>query len=106
MLRVLGIYGLAEPLDAEGGYAGYRVLATVMEWRLGPKEQQDSANRFFLDLYHNVAELLRSGDRVLHTFRARKHTAQVGAEEREQRRGSSAQRLCWCCFAPRRWNSV
>ena len=57
MLAVLGIYGLVEPLEVEGGFTGYRVPATVMEWRLG--EQQDAANPFFLDLYHNVAEMLR-----------------------------------------------
>jgi superfamily II DNA/RNA helicase/very-short-patch-repair endonuclease len=85
MLHVLTIYGLAEPVDVEGGYVGYRVPATVIEWRLGRKEQQDSANPFFLDLYHNVAEMLRDGDCFLHSMQAREHTAQVDPKEREQR---------------------
>jgi superfamily II DNA/RNA helicase/very-short-patch-repair endonuclease len=85
MLGVLDTYGLVEPLKVDGGYTGYRVPATVIEWRLGPQEQQDAANRFFLDLYHNVAEMLRSDDRFLHTLQAREHTAQVDAEERELR---------------------
>src|SRR4051812_14090326 len=58
MLRVLAIYGLVESVDVEGGYTGYRVPASVIEWRLGRKKQQDAANQFFLDLYHNVAEML------------------------------------------------
>jgi hypothetical protein len=85
MLGVLATYGLAEPLEVEGGYTGYRVPATVIEWRLGSKEAQDDANQFFLDLYHNVAEMLRDGDCFLHTLQAREHTAQVDAEERERR---------------------
>ena len=83
MLSVLGTYGLVEPLDVEGGLIGYRVPATVMEWRLG--EPQDTANPFFLDLYNNVAEMLREEDRFLHLLQAREHTAQVDPEERERR---------------------
>lgn len=85
MLSVLTTYGLAEPLDVEGGYTGYRVPATVIEWRLGPKERQEAANPFFLDLYHNVAEMLSGGDCYLHTLQAREHTAQVDGDERERR---------------------
>lgn len=85
MLGVLVTYGLAEALEVEAGYTGYRVPATVIEWRLGSAEKQDGANPFFLDLYHNVAELLRGGDRFLHALQAREHTAQVDAEERERR---------------------
>ena len=85
MLGVLGTYGLAERLEVDGGHIGYRVPATVIEWRLGSQEQQDAANRFFLDLYHNVAEMLRGDDRFLHALQAREHTAQVDAEERERR---------------------
>ncbi len=85
MLSVLAIYGLAEPLDVEGGYTAYRVPATVIEWRLGDEESQDTANRFFLDLYHNVAEMLRSDDRFLHALQAREHTAQVDQDERQRR---------------------
>jgi len=85
MLGVLTTYGLAEPLDVEGGYTAYRVPSSVIEWRLGEKDSQDAANLFFLDLYDNVAEMLRSDDRFLHTLQAREHTAQVDADERERR---------------------
>jgi superfamily II DNA/RNA helicase len=85
MLDVLTIYGLAEPIDVEGGHKGFRVPASVIEWRIGDGTGGDSTNRFFLDLYHNVSEMLRGDDRFLHTLQAREHTAQVDAEERERR---------------------
>ncbi len=85
MLGVLAVYGLAEPLDVEGGYKGWRVPASVIEWRLGDGREGDSDNSFFLDLYHNVSEMLRSDDRFLHALQAREHTAQVDADEREHR---------------------
>jgi superfamily II DNA/RNA helicase len=85
MLSVLSIYGLAEPIDVEGGHKGFRVPASVIEWRMGDGTGGDSTNHFFLDLYHNVAEMLRGDDRFLHTLQAREHTAQVDGEERERR---------------------
>jgi ATP-dependent helicase YprA (DUF1998 family)/very-short-patch-repair endonuclease len=85
MLAVLGVYGLAEPVDVEGNYTGYRVPGSVIEWCVGDGTDGDNANPFFHDLYHNVAEMLRGDDRFLHTLQAREHTAQVDAEERERR---------------------
>jgi superfamily II DNA/RNA helicase len=85
MLTVLATYGLAEAVEVEGGLTGYRVPATVIEWRLGPPEEQEGANSFFLDLYHNISEMLRHDDRFLHQLQAREHTAQVDASEREHR---------------------
>jgi superfamily II DNA/RNA helicase/very-short-patch-repair endonuclease len=85
MLGVLSTYGLTEPLAVEGGYTGYRVPSTVIEWRLGDGSMGDNDNAFFLDLYNNVAEMLRSDDRLLHVLQAREHTAQVPAEDRERR---------------------
>ncbi len=85
MLGGLATYGLVEPVDVERDYTGYRVPASVIEWRLDDDAQKDAGNKFFLNLYHNVAEMLRSGDRFLHTLQAREHTAQVDAKEREER---------------------
>lgn len=85
MLDVLCIYGIAEAFDVEGGQEGYRVPASVIEWRVGDGTGGDSDNTFFLDLYDNVSEMLRGDDRFLHTLQAREHTAQVDAEERERR---------------------
>lgn len=85
MLGVLATYGLAEPIDVEGGHKGWRVPASVIEWRVGDGIGGDNANTFFLDLYANVAEMLRGDDRFLHTLQAREHTAQVDSDERERR---------------------
>src|SRR4051795_5758533 len=85
MLAVLGVYGLAEEIEVEGGRKGYRVPATVIEWRLAQDEAPDRANTFFLDLYHNVAEMLGQGERLLHALQAREHTAQVDADVRQRR---------------------
>jgi ATP-dependent helicase YprA (DUF1998 family) len=52
---------------------------------MGDGASGDSTNRFFLDLYHNVAEMLRGDDRFLHTLQAREHTAQVDGDERQRR---------------------
>jgi hypothetical protein len=85
MLGVLAIYGLAEPLEVDGRYTGWRVPASVIEWKVGDGTQGDSDNEFFLGLYDNVAEMLRGDDRFLHALQAREHTAQVDADEREHR---------------------
>jgi superfamily II DNA/RNA helicase len=85
MLAVLASYGLAEPIEVEGDLKGYRVPATVIEWRLGAPEEQEGTNPFFYDLYHNIAEMLRNDNRFLHRLQAREHTAQVDANEREHR---------------------
>jgi very-short-patch-repair endonuclease len=85
MLAVLAVYGLAEPVDVEGSHTGWRIPASVIEWGLGDGTEGESDNRFFLDLYHNVAEMLRGDDRFLHVLQAREHTAQVDADERERR---------------------
>ena len=85
MLAVLSTYGLTESIEVEGGLKGYRVPATVIEWRLGSPEEQQGTNPFFYDLYHNIAEMLRDDNGFLHRLQAREHTAQVDANEREHR---------------------
>jgi hypothetical protein len=79
MLAVLSTYGLTESIEVEGGLKGYRVPATVIEWRLGSPEEQQGTNPFFHDLYHNIAEMLQNDTRLLHRLQAREHTAQVDA---------------------------
>jgi superfamily II DNA/RNA helicase/very-short-patch-repair endonuclease len=85
MLSVLATYGLAEAVDVEGGHTGWRVPASVIEWRIGDGSEGESDNTFFRGLYDNVAEMLRGDDRFLHALQAREHTAQVDADERERR---------------------
>ena len=92
LFQILCTYGYVQSEEIENGVTGYRIDAGVLEWRLDDRKEETadsgSVNRFFLDLYENVARLLGSGDRSLHRFEAREHTAQVDSDnrgEREQR---------------------
>jgi hypothetical protein len=46
MLAVLATYGLAEAVEVEGGLPGYRVPATVIEWRLGSPDERKRQSLF------------------------------------------------------------
>lgn len=91
LLRILSSYGYVQADDLEKGQTGYRIDATVLEWRLsepnGEAEKTGSVNHFFRNLYENVAGLLGEGDRFLHQLEAREHTAQVDSDERVVREG-------------------
>ncbi len=92
VLDVLTVYGYVEPSDLDGGRTGYRIVGSALEWRsggggngTGGTESRTAANAFFRSLYENVAGLLGSEDRLFHRLEAREHTAQVDAEDREER---------------------
>lgn len=89
VLRVLTTYGYVEPSELDGGRTGYRIDGSVLEWRASPEGELagagDAANRFYRELYRNVAGLLGSEDRLFHQLEAREHTAQVDADDREDR---------------------
>ena len=87
MLTVLTTYGLVDPLGLDSEQIGYRIDGSVLEWRIenGNGEQANPTNKFFRDLYNNVAGLLSLEDRLLHQLEAREHTAQVDSEVREER---------------------
>src|SRR2546428_11164585 len=85
MLGVLHIYGLIEASDLGKGLMGYRLDASVIEWREGDLAQAEKANPFFRTLYENVAALLSAGETFLHQLEAREHTAQVDSDMREIR---------------------
>lgn len=89
LLKILSTYGYVQAEDLPNGQTGYRIDASVLEWRLSetPEEPGGSSNRFFRNLYENIASLLGQGDRFLHQLEAREHTAQVDAEERVIREG-------------------
>ena len=100
ILGVLTTYGYVEPADLDGERIGYRIDSSVLEWRLseGLPEDHGTVNRFFRNLYENVAGLLDSDDRLLHQLEAREHTAQVDSEVRQQRetrfrKGLAAERI-------------
>ncbi|HSH62416.1 MAG TPA: DEAD/DEAH box helicase, partial [Acidimicrobiales bacterium] len=89
-LRRAGL--VEEVLTTADGTSGYQVPASAMRWRAGdgtrryhdpvrtPSASNTEAapNRFFVDLYRNLA-------RDLVGVEAREHTAQVPAPEREER---------------------
>ncbi len=89
VLRVLTTYGYVERSDLGGGRAGYRIDGSVLEWRAADGGEDagggDAANPFYRELYRNVAGLLTDEDRLFHRLEAREHTAQVDAEDREER---------------------
>ena len=66
---------------------GYRIDSSALEWRIadGNGTENGPSNKFFRNLYENVAGILGRDDRLLHQLEAREHTAQVDAEIREAR---------------------
>ncbi|MDE0508933.1 MAG: DEAD/DEAH box helicase [Gammaproteobacteria bacterium] len=87
ILAVLTTYGLVESLSLDKERMGYRIVSSVLEWRIAESGDALSspANRFFRNLYENVADLLSLEDRLLHQLEAREHTAQVDSDVREVR---------------------
>ena len=89
VLRVLATYGYVESSELGGGRVGYRIDGSALEWRAAAEGEhggdRDAANRFYRELYRNVARLLGSEDRLFHQLEAREHTAQVDAEDRQER---------------------
>lgn len=89
LLRILSSYGYVQADELGSGLIGYRIDATVLEWRLvepnGWEEPSGSVNLFFQSLYDNISSLLEKGDRFLHQLEAREHTAQVDSDERVAR---------------------
>ncbi len=87
ILDILTTYGYVESSNLDGNRIGYRIDSSVLEWRLAKEhnEKQQPTNKFFRDLYKNVATLLNSDSRLFHQLEAREHTAQVDVEVREER---------------------
>ena len=81
ILRVLTTYGYVEPTELDSGRTGYRIDSSVLEWCPG-SAGEGPTNPFFRTLYEDVAA---GDDRPLRQLEAREHTAQVGAEVREER---------------------
>jgi len=73
-------YGYVQRQSITPQMAGWRLNASAMVWRL--IDESDKVNRFFRDLYLNVAALLRKEDHPLYDFEAQEHTAQVDSGRR------------------------
>lgn len=80
-------WGLVQRLDTEWGVPGWQLNGTALRWRLAsPKAEDDGkVNRFFRDLYTNVAAGLGQPVHWLLECEAREHTAQVEQDVRLQR---------------------
>lgn len=84
--------GLVQPLEAPDNKTAYQIVAGSLVWRLGDAASPDMAdpggsagNRFYRDLYLNVARGLLQHNRLLQTLEAREHTAQVHQRDRQDR---------------------
>ncbi len=87
LVKILADLGYVQIAETEIG-KGYQVKAGALEWHALPASaaaDTPSVNRFFRELYQNVANGLLHEDRFLHQLEAREHTAQVPTEDREER---------------------
>jgi len=62
----------------------YQINSASLVWQM-EGSLRTSDNRFFRDLYRNVAKTLQQNQRFLQSLEAREHTAQVDTEDREDR---------------------
>ena len=92
LLDVVEAYGLIESAEVEKGVTGYQVLGEALVWLPGEGEpgteflnEQPTRNPYFIDLYKAVSAMLANRQRDLFELEAREHTAQVDAEDREDR---------------------
>ena len=94
VLAVLTIYGYVEPSELDGGRSRvpHRRFG-VLEWRLasageegsGPAGRPIAANVFFRASIRERGGTPGLEDRLFHQLEAREHTAQVDANDREER---------------------
>ena len=85
LLRVACEHGLvSEEATPFGGAVGWRLVDACVRFKRGTPaaERTSSENAFFIDLYSNLARLLRDPVHPLFGFEAREHTAQVEGEKR------------------------
>lgn len=88
ILHILAVYEYVERSEMDDGRVGYQINSSVLEWRASKqssKVAESKTNKFFRNLYENVASILNGDDCFLHQLEAREHTAQVDAEVREER---------------------
>jgi len=91
LLRAAERYGFIEEARLDRGVKGYQVVADVLQWEVAQTEDSVPtggnrfANRYFRNLYSNIAAYLDQGERTLFRLEAREHTAQVDPEDRKER---------------------
>ena len=77
-------YGYVQKQDIDNKIVGWRLNAAALDWCLITDNQdQKGVNRFFQQLYLNVAKMLQKPGHPLFDFEAQEHTAQVEAPRRQ-----------------------
>lgn len=86
MLKLGKAKGLfTESATAFPGLTGYRLAGDAVRFHAVTGQPPASSNRFFVDLYQNLASTLASPTHPLFGFEAREHTAQVEKDDRARR---------------------
>lgn len=91
LLRAAERFGFIEQARLDRGLKGYQVVADTLQWRVTqagdplPAGGNRHANAYFRNLYQNIARYLAQGERELFRLEAREHTAQVDADDRQER---------------------
>jgi len=98
VLSVLSIYGYVDSADLTGNLTGYTLNSAVLEWHHVEELSEPPSNKFFYQLYKNVADSFKIHDRLFHQLEAKEHTAQVDSATREERefrfrRGLASERV-------------
>jgi len=87
LLKAAESYGLVRQEETDVGVTGWQLNGAALLWTPGdgvsPKQSND--NRFFRNLYRNIAGMLAKPEHQLFDFEAREHTAQVEQEDRLER---------------------
>ena len=88
LLRAAAAHGLVSEESTPFDQPGWRLNDACVVFQLGgaaPDGGSSTRNRFFRDLYENLAKMLRAPMHPLFGFEAREHTAQVDPDHREIR---------------------
>lgn len=87
LLKAAVTYGIVEDPEETGfGMLGWQLNAGSLRWRLRSDEQVSApTNRYFRNLYRNMAVMIGQSGHQLFDFEAREHTAQVEMSVRQDR---------------------
>jgi hypothetical protein len=82
LLSAAGRYGLVTQVASPVNGDGWRLVSSAISFVRAENKEPERENRFFRDLYDQIAALLRAGGTALFGLESREHTAQVEAELR------------------------
>jgi hypothetical protein len=87
VLEKAGEYGYVSQIEIDRGIPGWALKSNAMEWSIprdnaGMNGNGKRANRFFCELYQNVADVLSHSEHHLYEYESHEHTAQVESRDR------------------------